>query len=248
MDTICKMQMQTVMFCGMNVSGWSSGVPCATPLFTFYSSCSNCSTRSLKHRCRICVVDYFLPDETNKETDIITQPTDQPASLSVANGVIHWVVSPRSMATSSLSSPLLAVVIHSSRLSLPSTSPPSAASHSSTSISFHTPVIMSLPRLPIRLLNGTHWPWLICCIWLNEGSFTYLITLAAGINDRWPLGGNTEAVGLKKKREKEKKNPDWISSEYTTACCFVLGNFSIHCFKKTRKDHFLSSRSRYLEV
>lgn len=68
------------------------------------------------------------------------------------------------------------------------------------SISFHTPVIMSPPpSSPILLLNGTHWPWLICCVWLNERSFTYLITMATGINDRWPLGRNTEVLKKKKK-------------------------------------------------
>jgi len=53
------------------------------------------------------------------------------------------------------------------------------------------------PPPPIRLLNRTHWPWLICCIWLNERSFTYLITMATGINDKWPLGRNTEVLGKK---------------------------------------------------
>lgn len=86
-----------------------------------------------------------------------------------------------------------------SHLSLPQQDDPFLSSvftfHSSSSQSHFIPQSLCLsPLLPILLLNGTHWPWLICCIWLNERSFTYLITVATGINDRWPLGRNTEVL------------------------------------------------------
>lgn len=82
------------------------------------------------------------------------------------------------------------------------------------------------PSSHILLLNRTHWPWLICCIWLNERSFTYLITMTTGINDRCPLGRNTEGL---------KKN-NWIYSDFiryspsalcTWECCITVCKISL---------------------
>lgn len=82
------------------------------------------------------------------------------------------------------------------------------------------------PPSPILLLNRTHWPWLICCIWLNERSFTYLITMATGINDRWPLGRNTEVL----------KKTNWIFKDFiryspsalcTRVCYFIVCKISL---------------------
>lgn len=96
--------------------------------------------------------------------------------------------------SSPLAFPCLRGMIHFSPLSLRSFPPPlNLISYPSHYVS---------PPSPILLPNRTHWPWLICCIWLNERSFTYLITMATGINDRWPLGRNTEVL--------KKKKLNWI--------------------------------------
>lgn len=92
----------------------------------------------------------------------------------------------------------LSLMIHSSPLSLRSIPPPLNL------ISYPSHYVPPPPSSPILLLNGTHWPWLICCVWLNERSFTYLITMATGINDRWPLGRNTEVL--------KKKNPESVTT------------------------------------